>query len=350
VIFKRSILVFCVFVVALSLVLAGTAEAAKGGKPSKPPDDPPTPEPPANPEIVLNYDDVSGGGFSIMNADGSNVTPIVFEGYELGAHWGTWSPDGQRLAFKVYTGNDYELWSANLDGTDVTYLANGLMSRPRWSPATDPDSPSYDKIAYCDSWTGDTMLVDADGGDPEVILDANYPSEGEWYLYGAPAWSADGSRLANISLPQNGETLPQIVAVTVGSTEPPEILFEFETGHPYFETLAWARQHNWMAFSAEVGGVQGVYVLDLDGPTLHLAAQDMVDPTWSPDDSKLLVLSAAKVKVGKKIYDNEIYIYEGFSEVDFGSGSLALIRTGHFPEWKRCVTDPDTGICSIPGQ
>jgi hypothetical protein len=334
-----------VVVLAASLLVTGTVHAAKGGKPGKPPDDPPTPEPPANPEIVLNFDYKSGPYFGVIDADGSNETPIFFEGFEPGPHHlGTWSPDGQRLAMQVYTGSQ-ELWSSNLDGTNAVQLVDGgLMDTIEWSPATDSSLPSFNKVAYCDSWTGDILMIDADGGQPQIVLDSNYPDEG-YYWYTDPSWSPDGSRLA--AFRRTGSDVPdQIVAVTVGSNDAPDVLFESQD-YPGPWGLDWARQHNWMAFHEQVDGVTTVVVLDLDSGTVHQIASMMRDPSWSQDDSKLLMATVLKHKVEKNIVDNHLYVYEGFNESDFSGGSLTFIHHGHWAEWKRCVTQED-GTCLIP--
>jgi Tol biopolymer transport system component len=336
---RRWAFILVITVLALGLVSAGTVEA------KKPPPPPPTPEPPANPEIVLNYDYKSGPYFGLINADGSNETPIFFEGFEPGPHHlGTWSPDGQRLAMQVYTGQQ-ALWSSDLDGSNAIELVeDGLYNVARWSPAIDTSLPSYNKVAYCDGWTGDIMMVDADGGTPEVVFDSDYPSPG-YTWYEEPSWSSDGSRLAAVS---HGPDSPdQIVVVTVGSGDPPEVLFESES-YPSPYGLDWARQHDWMAFHEMVDGVVTVCVLDLDSSTVYPVLPYKKNASWSPDDSGLLVVTAQRYKVDKNVMDNHLYVYEGFDETDFDGGSLTFVHHGHWPEWKRCVTDPVTGVCEIP--
>jgi hypothetical protein len=39
---------------------------------------------------------------------------------------------------------------------------------------------------------------------------------------------------------------------------------------------------------------------------------------------------------------NKLYTYT------FATGGLEALGSGKNPDWKRCITDPDTGICSVP--
>ena len=72
-----------------------------------------------------------GTRIMVMNADGSaqRTIPVCANGIASG---GSWSPDGKKLVFECYTTGQYAgIYSVNLDGTGLTYLADGNF--PTWS-------------------------------------------------------------------------------------------------------------------------------------------------------------------------------------------------------------------------
>jgi Tol biopolymer transport system component len=88
----------------------------------------------------------------VMNADGSNridLTPDEFQAWNP-----AWSPDGQWIAFE-YSRNPRGIYLIKPDGSDLTYLTNGI--KPAWSPdsrnvvfASDRDSNGRE-IGWFDS-------------------------------------------------------------------------------------------------------------------------------------------------------------------------------------------------------
>ncbi len=74
---------------------------------------------------------------SVMNADGSSVTPLV-SGHEF-----AWSADGQRIAVGDYPGDgdivngDNEIYMATIDGSEITQLTDNdhYDGAPSWRPA-----------------------------------------------------------------------------------------------------------------------------------------------------------------------------------------------------------------------
>ena len=74
---------------------------------------------------------------SVMNADGTDITPIV-SGYEF-----AWSPDGRRIAAVDYPGSgdiirgDNEIYVATVDGSEITQLTDNdhYDGSPSWRPA-----------------------------------------------------------------------------------------------------------------------------------------------------------------------------------------------------------------------
>ncbi|HMO00943.1 MAG TPA: hypothetical protein PKD59_16145, partial [Miltoncostaeaceae bacterium] len=71
----------------------------------------------------------------IMNADGSNQRRFTVDAST--DQQPTWSPDGTRLAWSSDRVGNFDIWSANLDGSDLRQLTlNGAFAEtnPDWSP------------------------------------------------------------------------------------------------------------------------------------------------------------------------------------------------------------------------
>ena len=75
------------------------------------------------------------GNILVINSDGVgqpiNLTPNMEY-----CNSPKWSPDGKKIVFSCYTPDQFNIWIANTDGTNLTNLTNGVGSntQPDWSP------------------------------------------------------------------------------------------------------------------------------------------------------------------------------------------------------------------------
>ena len=135
-----------------------------------------------------------------MAADGSDVQQVAPPGkHGLTLAPPVWSPDGEHLAFQVNT--DYfldslrDLYLVRTDGTEMTLLAEEVVSVPAWSP--DGQRLAVARIVGDD--VGLYTLA-ADGSDPQLITTIFKLVMLRWeftYNGSVPilAWSPDGTQI-----------------------------------------------------------------------------------------------------------------------------------------------------------
>lgn len=128
----------------------------------------------------------------VIPEDGGNASPAS-PVIEQGANFApSWSPDGRAIAFTRGEGpfleapkGGFQLWTLNIDGSELRQLTETGADRPDWSP--DGLTITYDAGSVI--WT-----IPAGGGEPRKLEPA---TTGEHPDVGAfPTWSPDSSRIA----------------------------------------------------------------------------------------------------------------------------------------------------------
>lgn len=186
----------------------------------------------------------------LMDYDGSGVTPLT--AIRNLALTPAWSPDGRRIAFQSYRGNETNIEVLSLDGTSIRFPSPiGQNSAPAWSP-------DGQRIAFTSTRGG--------RGSELYIADAN------------------GRNISRIS--------PRVASGTSGDLSP---TWNPATGHQ-------------IAFVSDRSGTQQIYRMNDDGTSLTRLLDEGGDaemPSWSPDGS---FLAFAWKKSGTSRYD--IYVQE----------------------------------------
>jgi Tol biopolymer transport system component len=126
----------------------------------------------------------------VMNADGTGKKQVTNMGGG-GANNPTFSPDGNKVAFRGWDGDSYQIFWKEVDGTQMKQLTNTVLG------AGDPDwSPDGTRIAFASSLERDTQNIFAirpDGTGWEQITNFGPTPENESTPEQAsdPDWSPD---------------------------------------------------------------------------------------------------------------------------------------------------------------
>ena len=126
------------------------------------------------------------GVIEIADADGSHARQLMTNATDIGSP--SWSPDGTRMLFVAAPdGIGTHIYEVNIDGTQQHQLSNQLDRDPRWSP--DGRQIAFTNVDTTDSQTSIRIAVMREDGSARRVLtthDANRK----------PAWSPDGRQIA----------------------------------------------------------------------------------------------------------------------------------------------------------
>lgn len=89
----------------------------------------------------------------IADADGSNPTLQPLIGDIIGLN-PSWSPEGDRIVFSVFTGSALEIAVMNPDGSNLSYLTNsgGGSVNPAWQPVLNQPPTDSDDLDTRSEW------------------------------------------------------------------------------------------------------------------------------------------------------------------------------------------------------
>jgi Tol biopolymer transport system component len=204
-------------------------------------------------------------GLSVMNADGSAVSPLMPENGPVIGFEPDWSPVGDRIAFTTSAG----IFAINSDGSELVRLTD--QDEDSFNPSWSPDGT---QIAYT-TWISGAR----------AIRIRNLDGSGVYQLPGVPgavyqpAWSPDGTRIA---FPANFDGNIDIYTI---SPEGSGLAQLTDTPWPMLESQpAWSPDGKQVAFtlSNQTAGTFDIFIINVDGTGLRKLVTGAVDPDWSP--------------------------------------------------------------------
>ena len=237
-----------------------------------------------------------------------------------------WSRDG-RIAFASDREGSVELYVMAGDGSNPTRLTynagfNGVF---RWSP-------DGGRIAFSSNRDGlpELYVMAADGSNPtRVTYNVGYK--------GQPAWSSDGNKIAFGCEVWSGN--PDICRINSDGTN-----FVRLTSDPAMDSgAAFSPVDGRIAFeTARFGANSEIAIMEADGSVRRLAAgTGGVQPTWSPDGSRLVFVGTTPSWYSGRCYpeggahnadDFCMAMYDIYL-VDADGTGLKVIASGANPDW-----------------
>mgnify|MGYP001150589154 CR=1 FL=1 len=250
-----------------------------------------------------------------MNPDGTDVTKLVdLIGNEDEPDW---SPDGKRI---VFTKN----------GSSICILEVSTTSIHCLSPGFSPDfSPDGSKIVFSDGPSGhvEIFVMNSDGSSRIQLTDNYYYSS----LY--PKWSPDGGKIVY-------DYHHNLWIMNSDGTEKTRITNNYSTQWAF--SASWSPDGNKLAFvyvaEEDYEIVEwGIFTIDTDGTNLMQVTDVFYDdePEWSPDGQKIIFMSNQD---GYKFDDYSYDIYMINPDGSFQTRLTSSINDEWSPDWNPAVT------------
>jgi Tol biopolymer transport system component len=251
---------------------------------------------------MLYYD---FGNIWVMNDDGTGATALAIPADQ--AFDPSWAPDGKQILFNAFKGEiETSIYVMKDDGSAVTRIT--------YPPAGSGDirPTKFGKYVAFVRWNSVTGSSD--------IYRVNMDGSGEtWVVAGSnPAASPTGNRLAYVI---NGD-IYEYNAVTGQSVNLTNTVSTIE-GDP-----SYSPNGKQIVFSASLPGVNGIYVMRVDGTAVTRVTWSDVGshllPKWSPDGKRIAFSRGVDNST-----PNDIYVMNadgsGLTNITQSAGSFDLL-------------------------
>lgn len=210
----------------------------------------------------------------VMDADGTHLHQVTHT--TAAEHYKTalaWSPDGTQILFTSDVAGHAEIYRVRADGSHLQQLTNAP-----YADAEGSFSPDGSRIVFLSYRNGDQQLfvMNADGSDQR-------PLTGPTTRDSCPVWSPDGSAIAFQSWRYFDGQHGDIYTIKPDGSHP----FNVAPSMSDNDYPVWSPDGTMLAWNSncDTGGVQQIYVAHADGSgrtRLTFTLADTVHPSWAP--------------------------------------------------------------------
>ena len=252
---------------------------------------------------------LAGDGISLVRPDGTDLHALLPNaGYD--AMHPDWSPDGAQIAFDAGTAEGNEIWVVNADGTNATPIVRrstdcaiscGEVALPAWSP--DGSKLAFVRYQFGPSGLEGAVIEvqDIASGDRRVLYTA--PTE---TALNYPRWSSDGRSIVfemtrypdtQINLGTATGSAIAVIDVTRAGAQP-VVLTDWSMYATYPDWRPGSDEIVFSTYDLEefpaTDEPSNLYIIQSDGSgqtaltTFGKAEQRATQPTWIPDGSRII--------------------------------------------------------------
>jgi Tol biopolymer transport system component len=198
-----------------------------------------------------------------------------------------WSKDGQRIAFTSNRSGNDGIWVMSADGSGQTRLTtdSGRDVNPAWSPGGR-------NLVFSSTRDGDAeIFVMNEDGTGQAQLTHNDSADA------TPAWSPDGTKIAFMSERDGNQ---EIYVMNVDGSN--QTRLTNDPGQDFGPN--WSPDGKQIVFTSTRDGNYEIYVMNADGSDQHRLTTNLdtdLDPVFSPDGTKIAFTT-------NRDANNEIYV------------------------------------------
>ncbi len=159
-----------------------------------------------------------------------------------------WSPDGKSIAFTQAHDGNSDIYTVNVDGTNLQRLTteDSIETSPTWSP-------DGKKIAFVSDRAGSPQIyiMNADGtGKERFTFNGDYNAD--------PAWSPRGDKIAFTSML---DTRFNIVVKSLDGLVEKQLTADMGRN----DSPSWSADGRHLAFTSTRGGLKQIYIMNANG-------------------------------------------------------------------------------------